>query len=208
MSNNTNKTIEALTKAIMGNDTNKIDALLPTLSKEDINKPNKEGELLVHVAAIHTDKDTLRKLVEKGADINGQDSRGYTPLDRVTLEYEVRKWGILRFAGELLSIPDFIKVRGMKKELESLDGKMTEEIRGGFWSARMPSFVKREGARVVKEVSVKENSADINEVVSANENQKTDVDLKSVLKENGQSVHTDETSRRDVNVHSQIGNEH
>lgn len=50
--------------------------------------------------------------------------------------------------------------------------------------------------------------ADINEDFSANENQITDVDLKSVLQENAQYIHTDETLRRDENVHTQIGNEH
>lgn len=94
----------------------------------------------------------------------------------------------------------------MKKELESLGGKMTREIRGGFQSARRPHFIK--GSNVVKEPSVKENLADINEDFSANENQITDVDLKSVLQENAQYIHTDETLRRDENVHTQIGNEH
>ncbi len=73
------KDINALTDAIRTDDEEKIDVLLKKLTKEDLNTLDREGEAPLHVAVRFSDKDTVKKLLQIGVDVNVRNARAQTP---------------------------------------------------------------------------------------------------------------------------------
>ena len=70
-----------LAEAVNDNNWQEVLKLLSSKVKLNVNVVNKNGETPLHWAIWHGQKETVEKLIEKGADVNKETKCGETPLN-------------------------------------------------------------------------------------------------------------------------------